>query len=46
VNWIHLAKGRKQWRVVVNTVMNLLVFSKRLDILRLPERLSASRREL
>jgi hypothetical protein len=24
VDWIHLAQGRDQWRVFVNTVMNLL----------------------
>jgi hypothetical protein len=25
VNWFHVAQDRDQWRVVVNTVMNLLV---------------------
>jgi hypothetical protein len=25
VDWIHLAQDRDQWRVVVNTVMNLWV---------------------
>jgi hypothetical protein len=25
VGWIHLAQGRYQWRVLVNTIMNLLV---------------------
>jgi hypothetical protein len=25
INWIHLAQGKDQWRVLVNTVMNLRV---------------------
>jgi hypothetical protein len=25
VDWIHLAQDRDKWRVVVNTVMNLMV---------------------
>jgi len=25
VNWMHLAQDRDQWRVIVNTVMNLRV---------------------
>jgi hypothetical protein len=25
VDWIHLARGRNQWRALVNTVMNLRV---------------------
>jgi hypothetical protein len=25
MDWIHLAQGREQWRVLVNTVMNLRV---------------------
>jgi hypothetical protein len=25
MNWIDLAEDRKQWKVLVNTVMNLLV---------------------
>jgi hypothetical protein len=25
VDWIHLAQDRNQWRVLVNTAMNLLV---------------------
>jgi hypothetical protein len=32
VDWMHLANDRKQWRAVVNTVMNLWVLNKRRGI--------------
>jgi hypothetical protein len=34
IDWIHLAEDRNQWRVLVNTVMNLWVSIKCWEVLK------------
>jgi hypothetical protein len=31
VNWIHLSQDMDQWRVLVNTVMNLRFYKRRIS---------------